>query len=839
MTIHDHGPPNPPPAGGDETERSAHAATAAPAAAPSPNGSSADHSGRAEAAAPPSGTPAPASGPGAANPATARSARGRFADLSASLVVFLIAIPLSLGIALATGAPLQAGLVAAAVGGIVVGLLGGAPLQVSGPAAGLTVIIADLINTYGWRVTCAITILAGLIQIGLGMLRVARGALAVSPAIVHGMLAGIGATIALAQLHVVLGGSPESSALVNIAALPGQLTGQQPASTTFGLLTVLVLLTWPRLSRLPGRWSLLAQAPGALMAVLVATLVAGVTGSDVPRVDIPSWSAHAFPSAPEGPVLGLIAAVLTLTVVASVESLLSAVAVDKMHSGPRANLDRELVGQGVANVVSGSLGGLAVTGVAVRSTANVRSGARTRASATMHGVWVLLFSAVGVALLERIPLSSLGALVMVVGIQMVNRVHMRHVHRHREFPTYLVTAVAVLFTGVLEGVAIGIAVAVLTALRRLAHTRVEVRREAGGVRVRAHGSLTFLAVPRLSGALNQIPDGMPVVLELDVDFLDHAAFEAVQSWRSGYTDRGGTVEIEDVHGCWGRRATEDDATIPPLRVGPAPSPRWFAPWSSWQRRQGQVCAEAALLDGVREFRRSTAEHVQPYLARLAAEGQRPAQLFITCADSRIVPNQITSSGPGDLFTVRNIGNLVPRTADDASVDGAFGAGAGGDTSVAAALEYAVDVLRVPAITVCGHSGCGAMQALLDPGLDRATGLGRWLRGGEPSLSRMASRPAVIEGVESSSADLLSMTNVAQQLDNLMTHPSVRRRVEEGSLQLIGLFFDVKAAAIYRLDASGRRFVDLAEPSESDAGSGTEAGAGASGAPDAPEKVEVR
>ena len=153
-------------------------------------------------------------------PTPPRRFRVEGADLSASIAVFLIALPLSLGIALATGAPLQAGLVAAAVGGIVAGRLGGCPSQVSGPAAGLTVVTADLIHRYGWRATCAITVLAGLAQLGLGCLRVARTALAVSPAIVHGMLAGIGVTIAVAQLHIVLGGTPQSSVLDNLLGLP-------------------------------------------------------------------------------------------------------------------------------------------------------------------------------------------------------------------------------------------------------------------------------------------------------------------------------------------------------------------------------------------------------------------------------------------------------------------------------------------------------------------------------------------------------------------------------------------------------------------------------------------
>ncbi|MGW3866790.1 SulP family inorganic anion transporter, partial [Streptomyces sp. NPDC005047] len=168
------------------------------------------------------------------------------ADVSAAIAVFLIALPLSLGIALATGAPLQAGLVAAAVGGIVAGRIGGCPLQVSGPAAGLTVVTADLIQQYGWRTTCAITVVAGLAQLGLGCLRVARSALAVSPAIVHGMLAGIGVTIAVAQLHIVLGGTPQSSVPDNLVALPAQLANLRPADVAVSVLTLTLLTFWPR-----------------------------------------------------------------------------------------------------------------------------------------------------------------------------------------------------------------------------------------------------------------------------------------------------------------------------------------------------------------------------------------------------------------------------------------------------------------------------------------------------------------------------------------------------------------------------------------------------------------
>ncbi|GAA3299620.1 hypothetical protein GCM10020295_38270 [Streptomyces cinereospinus] len=257
------------------------------------------------------------------------------ADVSASVSVFLIALPLSLGIALATGAPLQAGLVAAAVGGLVAGRLGGSPLQVSGPAAGLTVVTADLIHRYGWRTTCAITVLAGLAQLGLGCLRVARSALAVSPAIVHGMLAGIGVTIAVAQLHIVLGGTPQSVVLDNLRALPAQLADLHPAAVTTSALTLALLLAWPRL---PGRaGSLLRKAPAALVAVAGATATASLAGLTLPKVELPNWSSHALAGLPEGPVLGLVAAVLSTTLVCSVQSLLGAVAVDRLAAGRPAS----------------------------------------------------------------------------------------------------------------------------------------------------------------------------------------------------------------------------------------------------------------------------------------------------------------------------------------------------------------------------------------------------------------------------------------------------------------------------------------------------------------------
>ncbi|MBC9714664.1 bifunctional SulP family inorganic anion transporter/carbonic anhydrase [Streptomyces sp. TRM66268-LWL] len=755
-----------------------------------------------------SSSPDPEDGGPHGPPKTARRRRFHLAgaDVSASISVFLIALPLSLGIALATGAPLQAGLVAAAVGGLVAGRFGGSPLQVSGPAAGLTVVTADLIQQYGWRTTCAITVMAGLAQLGLAYLRVARSALAVSPAIVHGMLAGIGITIAVAQLHIVLGGSPHSSVVDNVRELPSQLADIHPAALSMSALTLVVLLAWPRIPGAFGRG--LRKIPAALAAVAAATAAAAFGGLDLPRVDLPSWSNHALVGLPEGPVLGLIAAVLTITLVGSVESLLSAVATDKLASArrdampvPRADLDRELRGQGMANIVSGSLGGLPITGVAVRSTANVRAGAVSRNSTMLHGLWIIIAALLLVPVLDLIPLAALAALVMAIGIQMVSINHIRSVTRHREVLVYAVTTVGVVFFGVLEGVAVGIAVAVGVALHRLARTRITYEERAGVHHVRIRGQLTFLAVPRLTRALHQVPPGSEAVVEIDGSFMDHAAFETLQDWQDAHAARGGKAELTGRSGPLAAPARQDGNDH-----------SCCGPWTPWRNHSCTPERTAdhgtrQLASGISAFQRNTAPLVRSELARLAREGQRPQQLFLTCADSRLVTSMITSSGPGDLFVVRNVGNLVPLPGAES-----------GDDSVAAAIEYAVDVLRVQSITVCGHSGCGAMQALLNTPPDQADSpLRRWLKHGRPSLERMAGKEhawARLAGrAPADAVEQLCLTNVVQQLEHLRAHPAVARGIEEGRLALHGMYFHVGEAQAYLLAEPERLFDRVAEVQE--------------------------
>ncbi|GLY05633.1 MULTISPECIES: bifunctional SulP family inorganic anion transporter/carbonic anhydrase [Actinoplanes] len=683
-------------------------------------------------------------------------------DLPASIVVFLIAIPLSLGIAAASGAPLLAGLVAAVVGGIVAGALGGSVLQVSGPAAGLTVIVAGAVSEFGFAGTAAIVAMAGLVQIVLGVSRLGRAALALSPAVVHGMLAGIGLTIALSQIHVMLGGAAQSAAWQNLIDLPQQIVSHHGTSALLGVLTVAILILWPRLVR----FSLL---PPALVAVASMTVLAMFIGDGVARVDLPDdpLAGMIRPVWPDAPIRSIFVAVMTIALVASVESLLSAVAVDRLHNGPRANLNRELVGQGAANTLSGLLGGLPVTGVIVRSSTNVAAGAKTRASAILHGVWIAAFVLLFANVLEAIPMAVLAAVLIVVGIRLVSLAQIRTYARHRELPTYVVTALGVLFVDLLTGVALGMVTAALMILWRL--TRSEIHRTEtapGKWLVTITGTLAFVESARLTREFGELPPEADVDVELHLDYLDHGAFETIREWKEGYERAGGHVQIREVHDSWFHQATSG-------RLGSGKrSPRVLGSWSRWQDMDQQ--RRDAMAIGIAEFERTVAPLVRPHLATLAREGQRPQQLFITCADSRLVPNMITASGPGDLFCVRNVGNIVPAHGT-------------GDSSVGAAIEYAVDVLGVGTITVCGHSGCGAVRALMNGAARPGSALGEWLEHSHVGFTDVTDE------------ERCCTDNVLKQLANLRTYPTVQDAEAAGRLRITGMFFDLAEARMYEID----------------------------------------
>lgn len=463
-------------------------------------------------------------------------------DLPSSLVVFLVALPLSLGIAIASDAPVLAGLIAAVVGGVVGGALGGSPLQVSGPAAGLTVIVADLIAEFGWGITCFITAVAGLMQVLLGLSRVARAALAISPVVVHAMLAGIGITIALQQTHVLLGGESHSSAWVNVVELPAQILGAHRPGLFLGLMVIAIMVTW--------RWApaKLAAVPGPLIAIVGVTVVSVVFPFTVSRITLEGSVIDALqlPAIPHGNWGAVVLGIITVTLITSVQSLLTAVATDRMHSGPRTNLDRELIGQGASNIVSGAIGGLPIAGVIVRSSANIKAGAKSSASTILHGFWILLFALPFAGLIERIPSAALAGLLIVIGIQLLQPAHIETAVKTGDFAIYLVTIVAVVFLNLLHGVLIGLVLAIAMTGWRVIRAKVAAIPDGDEWRVTIEGACTFLSLPRLTRVLNSVPQRATVTLHIAVSYLDHAAHQAITDWQKQHHAMGGTVHVNGV-----------------------------------------------------------------------------------------------------------------------------------------------------------------------------------------------------------------------------------------------------------------------------------------------------
>src|SRR5882672_531357 len=338
-------------------------------------------------------------------------------DFLASVVVFLVALPLCMGVAVASGVPPALGLITGIVGGLVVGFISGSPLQVSGPAAGLTVLIFEIVQQHGLKTLGAIVLIAGLLQIAAGLLKIGQWFRAISPAVIQGMLAGIGVLIIGSQIHVAVDDAPRGSGLDNLLSISESIwKGLIPVdgsthhiAAAVGALTIGIMIAW---SFAPKK---LKIVPAPLLAVAVCTFLASylqlpikkvsVSANILTTMDLPSFASIA--GAFQWPILG---AAVAVALIASAETLLSATAVDRLHNGPSTQYNRELFAQGVGNSICGLLGALPMTGVIVRSSANVEAGAKTRLSAILHGFWILACVVALPFILNRIPTASLAAI---------------------------------------------------------------------------------------------------------------------------------------------------------------------------------------------------------------------------------------------------------------------------------------------------------------------------------------------------------------------------------------------------------------------------------------------
>ncbi len=481
-------------------------------------------------------------------------------DFTASIVVFLVAMPLCMGIAIASGVPPEKGIITGIIGGLVVGALAGSPLQVSGPAAGLAVIVFEIVRDQGLSALGPILVLAGLIQVVAGIFKLGGWFRAISPAVVHGMLAGIGVLIVVGQFHVMFDARPMASGLENLAAMPGRVFGLsldiRAAELAFfvGAVTILSMLGWERF-----RPASMRLVPGALVGVLVGTLLAFFLGLGVSRVEVPV-SIIASIELPGPDYLSrmfnpaILTTAIAIAFIASAETLLSAAAVDRMHDGVRTDYNKELRAQGIGNLLCGFAGALPMTGVIVRSSANVQAGAMTRASTILHGAWILGFIMLLPWLLREIPMAALGAILVVTGWRLVSLSHVRHLFSHYGLlPAIIwaVTLIMVVATDLLTGVLVGLALSLLELAPHFRRLRLKVHQTHGdaGSEIRLDGAATFVSLPRLNAALDAVPAGQPLKLDMEnVDTVDHTSAEMLEEWLQRKRASGLRVDVSGVNG---------------------------------------------------------------------------------------------------------------------------------------------------------------------------------------------------------------------------------------------------------------------------------------------------
>ena len=497
-------------------------------------------------------------------------------DGPAGLVVFLVALPLCLGVAHASGAPLFAGIIAGVVGGSLISLLSGSQISVSGPAAGLIAIVATAIQTLGsFQTFLAAIVLCGVIQILLGVVRAGAIGEYVPNSVIKGMLAGIGLVIILKQIPHALGQDLDwmgdmsfletgnTNTLSDIFTAASHYLG---GPVVISVLSLVILIGWEKVAAGGSRFfkivpgALVVVALGGIVNEVFQVLAPGLYISDPQHlVDLPvtqSWAdlinLFTFPEFSRLSDSTLWSVGLMLAVVASIESLLSLEAADRIDPYKRiSSPSRELWAQGVGNIVSGFLGGLPVTAVVLRTSANVSAGGRTWMAAFTHGVLLLVSALLIPQLLNRTPLACLAAILIMVGYKLTKPDLYRSVFRLglSQFIPFLVTVLAIVFTDLLKGVLIGLVCGLFFVLRSNHHNAVTVVRRGNAYLLRFNKDVTFINKNELRTELRAIEGGAEVLIDgTKALYIDRDIVEVVEDFQMLASHQGITVELKHFTG---------------------------------------------------------------------------------------------------------------------------------------------------------------------------------------------------------------------------------------------------------------------------------------------------
>lgn len=487
-------------------------------------------------------------------------------DFPASIITFLVALPLCMGIAIASGTPPATGLITGIVGGLVVALFAGSPLQVSGPAAGLFVLVAQVVSEMGLQALGVVVLIAGLIQLIAGILKLGNWFRAVSPAVIQGMMSGIGVLIFASQFDVMVDGHNAAKewveygwgkGIANLITIPQSFwLGVVPQDGSphhlagaIGIITIVILMAW---KFVPIRS--LRMIPGPVVAVVTAAAITKFFGWDISFVVVPDNLLEGI-TLPTTALLSelhyksVLFAAMEIAIVASAETMLCATAVDQMQTHSRTKYNQELAAQGVGNMICGALGALPMTGVIVRSSANIEAGGRTRLSAWLHGLWLLLFVTTLPWILNSIPMASLAAILVYTGWKLLNLSAIRKLWSVSEADGIicLITLFLVVGVDLLTGVVAGIACTAARLLYTFSRIDIEIETvpEENRTNLHLHGAATFLALPRLTEVLDNIPPNTELHVSLEhLRYVDHACLELFIKWDQQHAAQGGVLVMD-------------------------------------------------------------------------------------------------------------------------------------------------------------------------------------------------------------------------------------------------------------------------------------------------------
>jgi carbonic anhydrase len=706
-------------------------------------------------------------------------------DLMSGATVASVAIPLSLAIAVASEAPPVLGLISAVIGSMFVALFNGTPLAVSGPAAAIAVLVGTIIEAHGLDGLIFVGLVAGALQLLTGTLGLGRLIRLTPSTVVHGFTAGIGAIILVQQLPRALGfPAPDEAHVFGVVSNLGRyLTGADPNAVGVAIAVVAIAVLVPR--KFP-------RAPALLLAVIVPSVAVALLDLPVDTIGaLPSeLPGLALPRIEMGAIGGLLADAFALYLVASIETLLSSAAVDRMAQGERHDPDQELIGQGLGNVIVACAGGLPVTGVIARSALNVQSGAKTWRSAFFSGIGVLASLLLLGSIMARIPMAALAGVLLVVGARMLHPTTFLHLLRvsKADAAVFAITFFAIVVFDLLAGVQAGIVAAVFVAALRLGRSRAILSAPGDGpIWLGLRGPITFLAAVRIDHLRDKLETldltrGLVIDLRAVTD-VDTSGIEALGTLVSQGEATGGQVALlgarPAVHASL-LASSDAEAFETKLAATTADVDRLLA-------TEVRPPGRAQLVRGVSWFRSEHRAELKDVFRQLA-KSQQPHTLFVTCADSRVTPSLLTGTDPGELFVMRNLGALIPPDGERAMLNELTG------------VRYAVEVLGVRELVICGHSNCGAVGLLHRPGD----------LGAKPPFADFRARAMRVAGDVRAVPDHDDATRrvVRRQLSNLMSHAFVRRRVERGALSVHAWFYDVGVPELYEWDAEEDAFVPV-------------------------------